>query len=38
MDQETHPYRRVTYEVRVKVARALNVEVADLVEEEPDQK
>jgi len=30
------PYRRVTYEVLVKIARALNVEVADLVEEEPD--
>jgi len=30
------PYRRVTYEVLVKIARVLNVEVAELVEEEPD--
>jgi DNA-binding Xre family transcriptional regulator len=30
------PYRRVTYEVLVKIARALHVEVTDLVEEEPD--
>ena len=30
------PYRRVTYEVLTKVARALGVEVADLVEEELD--
>jgi DNA-binding Xre family transcriptional regulator len=30
------PYRRVTYEMLMKVARALSVEVADLVEEEPD--
>ena len=30
------PYRRVTYEVLVKIARALNVAVTDLVEEEID--
>lgn len=30
------PYRRVTYEVLVKIARVLNVEVADLVVEELD--
>ena len=30
------PYRRVTYEVLVKIARVLKVEVTDLVEEESD--
>jgi DNA-binding Xre family transcriptional regulator len=30
------PYRRVTYEVLVKIARALNVAVTELVEEEID--
>lgn len=30
------PYRRVTYEALVKIARVLNVEVTELVEEEPD--
>ncbi len=30
------PYRKVTYEVLTKIARTLNVEVAELVEEEPD--
>lgn len=30
------PYRRVTYEVLVKIARVLRVEVTDLVEEEAD--
>jgi len=30
------PCRRVTYEVLVKIARVLNVEVTELVEEEPD--
>lgn len=29
-------YRRVSYEVLTKIARVLNVEVAKLVEEEPD--
>jgi len=31
------PYRRVTYQVLVKIARVLKVEITDLVEEEPDQ-
>jgi len=30
------PYRKVTYEVLAKIARALKVEVAALVEEESD--
>jgi transcriptional regulator with XRE-family HTH domain len=30
------PYRRVTYEVLIKIARVLNIEVTALVEEEPD--
>jgi transcriptional regulator with XRE-family HTH domain len=30
------PYRRVTYEVLLKIARVLNVEITQLVEEEPD--
>ena len=30
------PYRRVTYEVLAKIARALNVAVTDLVEEETE--
>ncbi len=29
-------YRRVTYEVLTKIARALNVEINELVEEEAD--
>lgn len=30
------PYRKVTYEVLVKVARVLQVDITDLVEEEQD--
>jgi transcriptional regulator with XRE-family HTH domain len=30
------PYRRVTYEVLLKIARVLKVEITELVEEEPD--
>ena len=30
------PYRKVTYEVLTKIARTLNVEITELVEEESD--